>query len=199
MRRKAFAIIFVLFCSFAAFAQQAENERTISPAKAKKAIAARAKEVIAAIKAKDMNKLASFVHPTKGVRFTPYAYIDTKSDLVFKREQIKSLLKSTKKHNWGEADGSGDPLKLTFANYYKQFVYDIDFAAVRKISYNEKVAPGNSQYNGREIYPDSVFVEYYFGGTNRHDFMDWKALYLTFEKYRDSWVLINISHNQWTI
>lgn len=188
----AAAAVFFL-CSFAAVAQKTikTEDRT--------AVSATAKKVVAALKAKNMTRLAAFVHPTKGVRFTPYGYIDAQQDLVFKPKHVKGLMSSPKHYDWGNEDGTGNPIKLTFADYYKRFVYDQDFAAVRKVNFNQRQASGNTVFNGDKIYPNAVFVEYYFPGTKKNEFMDWRALYLTFEKYKGVWHLVSISHNQWTI
>ncbi len=154
--------------------------------------------VVFALKAKNMDKLSKLVHPTKGVRFSPYAYINDKADLVFKPSEVRSLMSNRRRLVWGEADGTGDPIKLTFANYYKRYIYDRDFANAPKVSVNESLGSGNIVYNGGEVFPGSSYVEYYFGGSERYSNMDWKALYLTFEKYEGKWFLVSIAHNEWT-
>ena len=54
--------------------------------------------------------------------------------------------------------------------------------------------------NQFEIYDNPIVVEYYFPGFNpEYEGMDWKSLRLVFEKYEDSWKLVGIIHNQWTI
>ncbi|HZG78280.1 MAG TPA: hypothetical protein VEZ72_20675, partial [Paenibacillus sp.] len=42
--------------------------------------------VARALKAGDLEELAKWAHPEKGVRFSPYAYVDVEKDLVFARE-----------------------------------------------------------------------------------------------------------------
>jgi len=51
---------------------------------------------------------------------------------VFTKDQLKNLMESEEVYIWGEYDGSGDPIKLTFAQYFDKFVYDHDFANARK-------------------------------------------------------------------
>jgi hypothetical protein len=177
-----------------------ETEQSeISSAAAKKLIELRAKQVIAAIKTKNMSKLAVFVHPTKGLRFSPYSYINTKEDSIFKATQLKNLLASRKHYLWGTFDGSGEPIRMTFANYYKRFIYDKDFANAPVIGYNEIARQGNSTNNLGEIYPNSIFVEYHFSGTEKNSGMDWRSLRLVFEKKGGAWFLVGIIHDQWTI
>jgi hypothetical protein len=61
------------------------------------------------LKDKDMAALSLHVHPNKGLRFTPYSYVDLQGDLVFTSQQITTLLQSSQIHNWGSFDGTGDP------------------------------------------------------------------------------------------
>ena len=147
-----------------------------------------------------MKTLATFVHPTKGVRFSPYGYIRTdKEDLVFKRSEISGLLASRRVYNWGTYDGSGDAIKLNFPAYYKKFVYNQDFARAPQVGYNRIVKQGNTIVNVKEAYPRAAFVEYHFPGSKKADRMDWNSLRLIFEKSGGRWYLVGISHDQWTI
>jgi hypothetical protein len=145
-------------------------------------------QVVAALKAKNMSKLAGFVHPTKGVRFSPFGYIG-KKDLVFKANELKILLKSKKIYRWGEYDESEKPIKMTFAKYYKDFVYDYDFAKPDKINYNLKQNNGIMINNIAEFYPRGVEVEYYFEGS---DDRMYGSLRLVYEKQGIKWYLVGI-------
>lgn len=145
-------------------------------------------QVVTALKAKNMNKLAGFVHPTKGARFSPYGYID-KKDLVFKANQLKNLLRSKKVYRWGEYDESEEPIKMTFAKYYQEFVYDYDFAKPDKINYNLKQNNGIMINNIAEFYPKGVEVEYFFEGTDERMH---GSLRLVYEKQGTKWYLVGI-------
>src|SRR4051794_32315767 len=48
-------------------------------------ILSRATAAISAIKAKDAHAWAAIVHPGRGVRFSPYAFVDLKADRVLRR------------------------------------------------------------------------------------------------------------------
>ncbi len=180
------------------FVLKAKNA-DISPAQAERTIKAKAQQAIAAVKARNMSKLATFVHPTQGLRFSPYSYINKESDLVFKATDLKTLMSSRKKYVWGAQDGSGEDLKLTFAEYFNRYIYDKDFAVARQIGYNRILKQGNTVVNVAEAYPDSIFVEYHFPGTKKFDGMDWKSLRLIFQQQNGNWFLVGISHDQWTI
>lgn len=163
-------------------------------------VEARSQIAVRAIKQKDMEKLASLVHPIKGVLFSPYSHIILGEDKVFMKEQVKGLFESNVVYTWGIYDGIGDPIKLTFAQYYEKFIYNQDFANAEKAAYNEVQQSGNTLVNISEVYPEGKFIDYYFSGFNpEYAGMDWASLRLVFEKYDGQWYLICIAHGQWTI
>ncbi len=172
----------------------------ISTSEAKAIIEERAKEVILAIKNKDMVKLSSFIHSEKGVRFSAYAHVNKNSDRVFYRPQVRKLLTENKKYLWGAYDGSGMPIEMTPRQYFNSFVYDQDFANAKQIGYNQMLGRGNSRNNSFEVYPKAIIVEYYFHGFDpKYQGMDWKSLRLVFEEKGNNWYLVGIIHDQWTI
>jgi len=147
-----------------------------------------------------MEKLAQMVHPEKGVLFSPYSHIELEKHKVFTKDQLKNLMESEEVYIWGEYDGSGDPIKLTFAQYFDKFVYDHDFANAEKVAYNEIQQSGNTVVNISDVYPEGKFMDYYFPGfTPEYDGMDWASLRLVFEEYDGQWYLVCIAHGQWTI
>lgn len=170
----------------------------IPPARAKRIIAGRAREAVTALKNRDLRRLAALVHPDKGVRFTPYNYIDPKHDLVLHRSQLKSLMTSRKRYLWGEYDGSGDPIRLTFRRYHKRFIYDWDFANAKEINYSREAKDISDYDNAYKSYPGAIIVEYFNPGTVESG-MDWSALRLVFEQKNGTWYLVGIIHNEWTI
>src|SRR5690606_16683656 len=122
----------------------------------------RSMEVLTAIKDFDMEKLAGAVHPDKGVRFSPYGYVDVENNLVFTAEEVKNLASDTKTYLWGYYDGSGEPMTLSFADYHKKFIYDVDFVNAEQVGYNKTLGFGNSLNNSFEVYKTSIIVEYTF-------------------------------------
>lgn len=156
--------------------------------KQKSEVLAVSKQVVAALKAKDMNKLSTFVHPSKGVRFSPYSYLGD-DDLVFKAAALKTLLKSKKIYRWGTYDESEEPIKMTFAKYFKMFVYDYDFAKPDKINYNLKQNNGIMVNNIGEFFPKGVEVEYFFEGTDERMY---GSLRLVYERRGAKWFLVGI-------
>lgn len=171
---------------------------SVSAQTEKAQVTAKSKQILSALRNKDAKTLSTYVHPTKGVRFSPYGNIDTEKDLTFRRRDVVKIY-TLPAYVWGQADGSGDDIKLNFAGYYKKFVYDKDFARAPKVGYNRIVKQGNTIVNVADAYPNGKFVEYHFPGTKKNGGMDWKSLRLIFEKSGKSWYLVGISHDQWTI
>lgn len=157
-------------------------------------------QVIDTIKNKDMNKLSSFVHPTKGLRFTPYDYIDIQNDKVFATNQVAGLAQDTQSYTWGNYDGTGDPIDLNFNAYYDRFIYDQDFANPHIIGNNVAIGKGNTINNIEEAYPNGHFIEFHFTGLDpQYSGIDWRSLKLVFEEYNGNWYLVGIVHGEWTI
>ncbi|MEC0240588.1 hypothetical protein P4H66_12055 [Paenibacillus dokdonensis] len=157
--------------------------------------------VMTALQNGNMKALASWAHPDKGIRFSPYAYVDTKTDLVFSRNEIEGLMQDSKKRVWGTFPGSGELIEKTFADYYKSFVYDADFKKDGKIALNKGLGQSTMINNLNEVYPKESydFVEYYIDGiTPAMDGMDWRSLRLVFEKIGEDHALVGIIHDQWT-
>ncbi len=182
----------------------AQSEASRLPAKqAQQVIAVRAHQVMLALKSRNLARLSSLVHPRKGLRFSPYHSVNLErgGDLVFKRNQIRGLLNSRQRYHWGDDDGSGDPIRLTYAAYHRKFVYDHDYLRAKQITYNsEHLTSGSLINNIRQSYPMSIIVEYHFPGfEEKYGGMDWKSVWLVFEKDGTEWYLVGIAHGEWTI
>ncbi len=164
------------------------------------AVRSRADEAIRALDSKDTKKLSELIHPDKGVRFSPYSHVDTEKDLTFSASQIEDIFYNQNKFVWGSYDGSGDPIELTFEEYFKKFIYDKNFKGASQISYNKLLGKGNTLVNIKEAYPEGNFVEYYFPGFDpQYSGMDWECLRLVLENKNGTWYLVGILHDQWTI
>lgn len=183
------------FCDEIHFNNQADAEQ-----QAKKTIEARAGETILAIKNKDAEKISGIIHPEKGVRFSPYQYVDKERDMVFSASQFLSFFKSKDKYLWGIYDGSGLPIELIPSEYYNKFIYNADFASAPEVSYNRILSKGNIINNVFESYTGAIVVEYHFSGFDpQYEGMDWSSLELVFEEKDAGWYLTGIVHGQWTI
>lgn len=176
------------------------EEGIIKTEYAKEIIEETAAELINAISDKDFEKVSEYVHPEKGVRFTPYTNVSVDNDVVLSQEEVKNFFNDKTTYIWGHYDGRGDDISLTPGEYYDEFIYSEDFKNAEAIGYNEVLSSGNMAENQFEVYQNAIIVEYYFPGFNP-DFggADWKSLRLVFEEYEGTWRLTGIIHNQWTI
>jgi hypothetical protein len=180
---------------------QDSNPQRISPQEAKRIIAARAKSVIQALKAGNIAKFSTFVHPQKGVRFSPYASVLLDQDRVIRRNQLAQMWASAKLYQWGDYDGSGDPIRLSFRKYHRRFIFDHDFSHAESVNYNPaSMGHGNTPNTIQAVYPKSIAVGYHFSGFDpKVSGMDWSSLWLVFEKKGSNWYLVGIVHDEWTI
>lgn len=157
-------------------------------------------EILIALKAKDYRAFAVYFHPKKGVLFSPYGFIDKPNAQQLSKANFLKIIEEHGSVNWGEYDGSGDPIKLTAQKYLEQFVYNADYLHAQKTSFNQIIGKGNSKNNLKEVFPDSPFLEYHFKGIDeKYDGMDWTSLRLVFEKYQNGYFLVAVIHDQWTI
>src|ERR1044072_6293887 len=140
-------------------------------------IEARARDVVAALKARDGIRLAALAHPSKGVRFTPYGFVRADRDVVLTRDQVATIFTDTTRRTWGTADGTGDPLTSSFEQYSRRFVYDVDFAAAPVVRYDQPPAhSGNTPNNIAQAYPAARWVEFHFPMIDaKYEGMDWRS------------------------
>ena len=158
-----------------------------------------AQVVINALAEKDLETVAEFVHPQMGVRFSPYTYVEDHHQ-VFLPEELPGLFEDDRTYLWGYFDGTGDPIELTFADYYEAFIYSVDFANPESMAVNEELGWSSMINNIADFYPGSSFVEYHFSGFEEdYGGMDWASLRLVFVEENGTWFLVGIVNDQWTI
>jgi hypothetical protein len=158
--------------------------------------------ILALLKAKNYAAFANYIHPVEGIRFSPYGFVDTVHDIKLSKQKfigeagqpIQDMI------DWGEFDGTGDPIKMTLNNYMQRFVYDVDFAKPEKRSVNEFIGGGNSLNNLELVYKNCDFTESHFSGFDKkYGGMDWKSLRLVFKVRDRKFLLVGIVHDEWTI
>ena len=164
------------------------------------AMQSRAAEVLDALAAHDMIRLAALVDPREGVRFSPYAHVSA-SDVVLDREQVARLWSDTTRRVWGTADGSGEPLRLSFPEYYRRFVFNADFRRAPRVAHDSlPIGTGNTPNNIREAFPGAHVVEYHFSGFDaKYGGMDWSSLWVVLRHGTTGWYLVGLVHGSWTI
>jgi hypothetical protein len=153
---------------------------------------------IRALQDKDMETLAELADPVAGVRFSPYSFVSAEN-LAFTPEQLQKLMEDPTIHNWGIFDGSGEPIEMSFADYFDRFVYSKDFADAEQVSVNQRLGAGNTLDNSQEFYPGAVVVEYHIPGEDpEYGGMDWQSVRLVFQQIDGAWQLAGIIHDEWT-
>jgi uncharacterized protein YraI len=172
----------------------------LSPQAAEKIISHQAREVLLSLARRDLKQFSKHVHPLKGVRFSPYAYVMPKIDLRIGAKEIEGLFKDKEKKLWGYSDGFADEIRLTFEAYFSKYVYRHDFAKAEQIGYNTAIGGGNTRNNLFEAYPHSIFVEYYLDGLDpRTSGTEWASLRLVFEELEGKWFVVGVIYSRWTI
>ncbi len=158
------------------------------------------KQILSAVKNKDYKQFSSFIHPLLGVRFSPYGFVDTTSDVKLTSDKFLAAIGNRNKITWGNYDGSGAEIFLTAQQYFEKFIYTADFLNAEKISLNTMIGSGNSLNNLETIYKGCDFTESYFSGFDKKfDGMDWCCLRLVFKNYSNKIYLVGVVHDQWTI
>lgn len=157
-------------------------------------------DILLAIREKNFKKIADFVHPRTGVRFSPYAYIDTSTAKILSRAQLIQYGPTGVKFTWGILDAREEPIVASIRDYFNNYVYPLDFLNAPQKSVNRFLGSGNSLNNLKEIYPGSDFTEFYFPGIDpKYEGMDWETLRLVFKKENNQYYLVAIVHDEWTI
>lgn len=148
----------------------------------------------------DWATLSAYIHPEKGVTFTPYSTVEPKIDLNFTAEQIKNLVQDQTVYTWGFEDGRGDPIKMTILQYFGRYVYDRDYTQAPQIGVDRVMTGGNALENLAEIYPGCRFVDFSFPSADPvNDGLDWTSLKLVMQAEGEHWYLVGVVHGEWTI
>ena len=157
----------------------------------------KANNILRILQNEDWRTLATHAHPKEGIRFSPYADVNS-TNLVFKKEDL-SKINSTDIYMWGAYDGSGSPIRRTLPQYYSEFLYDVDYLAKANTIYNQHQQYGNSYNTIEKMYPGSLNVEYYIPNLDpKMRGFDWRALRLVFTQYEKKWYLTAIIHSSYT-
>ena len=154
--------------------------------------------VIKLIKNRDINALSKYAHPKKGIMFSPYSDLKNNDNQIIEKKELVKIYEKNEELVWGEYDGTGARILLTFYNYFDRFIYDEDFIEYEP-NYDSIMGTGNAIENMNSVFPYARSVEYYTPGTEEYAYMDWKSLRLLYEIYRGKYYLVAVVHNEWTI
>jgi len=156
-------------------------------------------QVLESLNNNQYGQLIPVIHPESCLRFSPYQYLNNDNQIICPSE-FDSYTSSTESFVWGQYDGTGKPINLTFIEYHQQFVYDQDYLKPGVVGFNIEVSAGNSINNIQEIFPGGIMIEYYFPGIDPlYGGMDWRSLRLVFIQENGQLYLAAIIHGEWTI
>ena len=197
MKKTKMSLCLVMLCALMMSQIFQARAWELSPQAAQRAVAERSRAVVRALKNRDTITLSRYVDVKRGLRFSPYVFA-SKSDKVISVAQVRRLNRNQTRYLWGSYDGSGEPIRLTWKDYRKSFVYPRNFFTAAP-SFNTFVRRGNLNNNLAQIYPRGVFVEYYLPGENpKYGGLDWRSLWLVWNRSGNAWKLVAIADNQWT-
>jgi len=153
-----------------------------------------------AIQQRDYASLAAWIHPERGVTFTPYSTVNVNSDLNFNPSQVKKFAGDTNRYVWGTVPGTGDLIQMTPEEFVSRYIFGADYTQASKIGIDKINISGNALENVTEVYSDCRFVEFTFpaveaGGQGQ----DWNSLKLVFAPSETKWYLVALIHSQWTV
>lgn len=165
------------------------------------ALRAAAREVAEALESRDFSRLAERVHPAEGVTFSPYAYVEPESHVALTASDLRRVAGGESiERLWGHHDGTGEPIRLTFREYFERFVYDAPYLEEGRVAVDGRQGHGNTLDNTAQVWPEGRIVEYHLPGTDpRYGGMDWRSLRLVFVEEGRQWLLVGIVHDEWTI
>lgn len=159
-----------------------------------------AASVADAIQARNYDALAAYVHPTRGVTFTPYSTVNFQQDKCLTAQEIQNASQDTSAYLWGYEDGRGDPIQMTIAEYFARFVFDADYTQAPQIGVDRIITSGNALENIAEAYPDCHFVDFCYPSRDpENEGLDWCSLKLVFAGEHTTWYLVGVVHGEWTI
>ena len=153
---------------------------------------------LVALRDRDMETFAQFVHPEKGVRFVPFTYVEEENP-AFAPNIVDNLFEDDNVYFWGVSAGSGEAINGTFAEFYETYLFDVDFLFADRVGYDTNLVIGNSIDNSRDFYDGASIIEYHFDGFNpEFTGMDFRTLRLVLEDYNGTPLVVAVVHNAWT-
>ena len=156
--------------------------------------------VLEMINEEDFNALSRVTHPELGLVFSPHATISLATNKCFQAEQVAQFGTDAKLYVWGVYSSSGSPIELTVADYFAEFVKDMDYTDAAIIGVNHIVRSGNALENITDVMRDALFIDFHIPGSriNGGEDYEWSSLRLGFEEYDGSLWLTLILRSTWT-
>lgn len=171
----------------------------IQSSKNKQVLIQQATRIQNALASHDYASIINDIHPTKGVRFSMYAYVHLDNDKVFGRAQFAQYLRESRvRFTWGELDGIGETYVVPLPVFLDDWIEAKNFNNAR-ITVNQFESRGNMINNVVDAYPDADVVDFYYRGSDKYDGIDWRGMRLVFEEYQGRRYLVGIVNDRWTV
>lgn len=158
-------------------------------------------DALSYIRMSDYVSLSSIVHPEYGLVFSPYSTVNLSSNKCFSRNQVSGFASDTTDYVWGVKNESGEPIELTPAEYFAQYVYVYDYSKADIIGVNQIARSGNALENVKEVFPEAYYIDFCILGSNQNSsegIISWSILRLVFEEYKDDLMLTAVIHSEYT-
>ena len=158
--------------------------------------------IVALLRDADFAALSRHVHEERGLSFSPYARGLSDLFLVnFSRAELAQLQLNDKTYRWGRYDGSGLEISLTPAQYFHEFIYDMDYLKyAERICLKSRQLKQSREYAGvAAAFPDCTMVIYRYQGKKDIGFKDSRELILIFAGTTRQWSLVGLAHSEDTL
>ena len=165
-------------------------------------ITKKSEAILKLIASSDFKQLSNYIDSKGGLGFSPYTEnLGTLNVINFSKDKIIGFKGDNAIYTWGEYDGIGSPIKLTTSEYYKEFIYDIDYLSKAEMMYvdNKKLSESSSLKSLYLKYPNSVLVKFMYKGSENIGFKDFKILFIVYTKINNVWYLSAITHSESTV
>lgn len=155
--------------------------------------------MVEALDDRDMEFVAKYVHPEKGLLFSPYVYVMDEA-VVLNENEVASMMDSDEIYEWGTYDGKGSPIDLTPTAYMDDFMDMTPFLDPDELLIDDLKERGNTLNNVNEVFPDAQVIEYYNDGSEEYAGIDWSSILFVYETDEaGSLQLVALIRDMWTI
>ncbi len=150
-----------------------------------------AKEFLKALKSKNLSKIESFIHPTKGIIVTNKLSFSEPNSKKFNKRNFAIFYKNGKKLYWGSAYARGNPINMSLKEILN-LKYSINKIDKIKTLDNLKGFKRSNSYKLKDY-------EFYWKGKGKYANYNWLGADIILAKINNKWYIVGLLWNRWTI